>query len=165
MVILPGPAPHHNKLKRHRDETAQTALEKAGALTEFQALSLPEGQAIRILDTAGPVLRDWRNPARVSRPTLRSTAGNSVICCSALSTRSGGVTQVAPETRDVVLVHFANGRQETFDLVVGVDGDWSRTRPVDRRRFRGCMWSARSSAAWNTWKGTDHPMWPNALPL
>src|SRR2546430_14318815 len=38
----------------------QLALDKAGLLAEFQALSRPEGQAMRILDADGTVLRDWR---------------------------------------------------------------------------------------------------------
>lgn len=38
----------------------QLALEKAGVLAEFQALSRPEGQAMRILDADGTVLRDWQ---------------------------------------------------------------------------------------------------------
>ncbi|MCZ9344278.1 FAD-dependent monooxygenase, partial [Streptomyces sp. TRM76130] len=40
------------------------------------------------------------------------------------------VTRVVPGGRDGVLVHCADGRQETYDLVVGADGAWSRTRPA-----------------------------------
>ncbi|WP_406004984.1 FAD-dependent monooxygenase [Streptomyces sp. NBC_00637] len=109
----------------------QLALSKAGLLTEFQALSRPEGQAMRILDTDGTVLRDWRpgpddraNP-EIDRGQLRD------LLLGPLDVQWGrGVTQVVPGTRDGVLVHFEDGRQETFDLVVGADGAWSRVRPA-----------------------------------
>ncbi|MFI1567177.1 FAD-dependent oxidoreductase [Streptomyces sp. NPDC020490] len=109
----------------------QLALDKAGLLTEFQALSRPEGQAMRILDADGTVLRDWRpgpddraNP-EIDRGQLRD------LLLGPLDVQWGReVTRVAPGTRDGVLVRFADGRQETFDLVVGADGAWSRTRPV-----------------------------------
>ncbi|MEU2929754.1 NAD(P)/FAD-dependent oxidoreductase [Streptomyces sp. NPDC007251] len=109
----------------------QLALDKAGLLAEFQALSRPEGQAMRILDTAGTVLRDWRprpddraNP-EIDRGQLRD------LLLGPLDVQWGrSVTQVVPGTRDGVLVQFADGRQETFDLVVGADGAWSRVRPA-----------------------------------
>ncbi|MEV8514526.1 NAD(P)/FAD-dependent oxidoreductase [Dactylosporangium sp. NPDC051484] len=109
----------------------QRALDKAGLLAEFQALSRPEGQAMRILDAAGTVLRDWRprpderaNP-EIDRGQLRD------LLLGALHVQWGReVTQVVPRTGDGVLVHFADGRQETFDLVVGADGAWSRVRPA-----------------------------------
>ena len=109
----------------------QLALDKAGLLAEFQALSRPEGQAMRILDTDGTVLRDWQprpddraNP-EIDRRQLRD------LLLGPLDVQWGrGVTEVVPGTRDGVLVHFADGRQETFDLVVGADGAWSRTRPA-----------------------------------
>ncbi|WP_458248084.1 FAD-dependent oxidoreductase [Streptomyces sp. MAI_2237] len=109
----------------------QLAMDKAGLLTEFLALSRPEGQAMRILDTDGTVLRDWRprpderaNP-EIDRGQLRD------LLLGPLDVRWGrGVRQVTPGAEDGVLVHFADGRQETFDLVVGADGAWSRVRPA-----------------------------------
>lgn len=114
-----------------REGMGQLALDKAGLLAEFQALSRPEGQAMRILDTDGAVLRDWQpgpddraNP-EIDRGQLRD------LLLGPLDVRWGrGVTQVVPGTRHGVLVHFADGRQETFDLVVGADGAWSRIRPA-----------------------------------
>ncbi|WP_405667455.1 FAD-dependent monooxygenase [Streptomyces sp. NBC_01166] len=109
----------------------QLALEKAGVLEEFQALSRPEGQAMRILDVDGTVLRDWQprpderaNP-EIDRGQLRD------LLLGPLDVRWGrGVTKVVPGSRDGVLVHFADGLQETFDLVIGADGAWSRVRPA-----------------------------------
>ncbi len=109
----------------------QLALDKAGLLADFQALSRPEGQAMRILDTDGTVLRDWRprphdraNP-EIDRGQLRD------LLLGPLDVRWGrDVTQVVPGTREGALVRFADGRQEAFDLVVGADGAWSRTRPA-----------------------------------
>ncbi|MFE9839927.1 FAD-dependent oxidoreductase [Streptomyces sp. NPDC005551] len=109
----------------------QLALDKAGLLAEFRALSRPEGQAMRILDTDGTVLRDWRprpddraNP-EIDRGQLRD------LLLGPLDVQWGrGVTRVVPGARDGVLVQFADGRQEVFDLVVGADGARSRTRPA-----------------------------------
>ncbi|MFD1939928.1 FAD-dependent oxidoreductase [Nonomuraea mangrovi] len=113
------------------ERMGQLALGKAGLLAEFQALSRPEGQAMRILDVDGTVLRDWRprpgdraNP-EIDRGQLRG------LLLGPLDVQWGrGVTEVVPRTGDGVLVRFADGRQETFDLVVGADGAWSRVRPA-----------------------------------
>ncbi|WP_030759843.1 MULTISPECIES: FAD-dependent oxidoreductase [unclassified Streptomyces] len=109
----------------------QLALHKAGLLERFRLLSRPEGQAMRILDVDGTVLRDWRprpddraNP-EIDRGQLRD------LLLGPLDVRWGqGVTRVVPGARDGVVVHFEDGRQEMFDLVVGADGAWSRTRPA-----------------------------------
>ncbi|MGW1835187.1 FAD-dependent oxidoreductase [Streptomyces sp. NPDC002067] len=109
----------------------QRALEKAGLLAEFQALSRPEGQAMRILDTDGTVLRDWRpRPDDRAHPEIDRGHLRDLLL-GPLDVQWGrGVTRVVPGARDGVRVHFADGRQETFDLVVGADGAWSRTRPA-----------------------------------
>ncbi|MBT2225153.1 NAD(P)/FAD-dependent oxidoreductase [Nonomuraea sp. NEAU-A123] len=109
----------------------QIALEKAGLLAEFQALSRPEGQAMRILDADGTVLRDWKpRPGEQANPEIDRGQLRDLLL-GPLDVQWGrGVTEVVPRTRDGVLVHFADGRQETFDLVVGADGAWSRVRPA-----------------------------------
>ncbi|MYT10482.1 MULTISPECIES: NAD(P)/FAD-dependent oxidoreductase [Streptomyces] len=128
----PGPdaRPPGGTLDLH-EGLGQLALDKAGLLAEFEALSRPEGQAMRILDTDGTVLRDWRprtddraNP-EIDRRQLRD------LLLAPLDVQWGRrVTQVVPGQQEGTQVHFADGRQETFDLVVGADGAWSRTRPA-----------------------------------
>ncbi|MBB5078990.1 FAD-dependent oxidoreductase [Nonomuraea endophytica] len=126
----PDARPPGGTLDLH-DGLGQLALGKAGLLAEFQALSRPEGQAMRILDVHGTVLRDWPphpdDPAHpeIDRGQLRD------LLLGPLDVQWGrGVTEVVPGTRDGALVRFADGRQEPFDLVVGADGAWSRVRPA-----------------------------------
>ncbi|MFC5664932.1 FAD-dependent oxidoreductase [Kitasatospora misakiensis] len=110
----------------------QLALDKAGLLAEFQALSRPEGQAMRILDTDGTVLRDWHpRPDERANPEIDRGQLRDLLLGPLDDVRWGrSVTRVVPGTRDGVLVHFADGRQEAFDLVIGADGAWSRVRPA-----------------------------------
>ncbi|MFI7320315.1 FAD-dependent oxidoreductase [Streptomyces venezuelae] len=112
----------------------QRALDKAGLLPKFRSLSRPEGQAMRILDTDGTVLRDWRpRPEDRANPEIDRGHLRDLLLgphgARPLDVRWGRrVTRVVPGTLDGVVVHFADGRQETYDLVVGADGAWSRVR-------------------------------------
>ncbi|MEE1801823.1 MULTISPECIES: NAD(P)/FAD-dependent oxidoreductase [unclassified Streptomyces] len=109
----------------------QLALEKAGLLAEFRALSRPEGQAMRILDVDGTVLRDWQpRPGDLANPEIDRGQLRDLLLEDLDVQWGRGVTEVVPASRDGVLVHFADGRQETFDLVIGADGAWSRVRPA-----------------------------------
>ncbi|MEU9022712.1 NAD(P)/FAD-dependent oxidoreductase [Actinomadura sp. NPDC048394] len=114
-----------------QEKLGQRALDKAGLLAEFRAQSRPEGQAMRILDTDGTVLRDWRpGPDDQAHPEIDRRQLRDLLL-GPLDVQWGrGVTEVVPGTSDGVLVHFADGRQETFDLVIGADGAWSRVRPA-----------------------------------
>ncbi|TDC71513.1 FAD-dependent oxidoreductase [Streptomyces hainanensis] len=112
-----------------QEELGQLALDKAGLLAEFRALSRPEGQAMRILDPDGTVLRDWRpRPDDRAHPEIDRGQLRDLLLGPLDVEWGRGVTQVVPGTGDGVLVRFADGRQETFDLVVGADGAWSRVR-------------------------------------
>ncbi|MFD4709671.1 FAD-dependent oxidoreductase [Streptomyces sp. NPDC058430] len=109
----------------------QQALEKAGLLAEFRALSRPEGQAMRILDTDGTVLRDWPpRPDDRANPEIDRGQLRDLLLGSVDVQWGRDVTEVVPESPDGVLVHFADGQKETFDLVIGADGAWSRVRPA-----------------------------------
>jgi 2-polyprenyl-6-methoxyphenol hydroxylase-like FAD-dependent oxidoreductase len=126
----PDARPPGGSLDLH-EGLGQLALDKAGLLAEFQVLSRPEGQAMRVLDVDGTLLRDWRprpddraNP-EIDRGHLRD------LLLGPLDVQWGrGVTQVVPTAGGGARVRFADGRQETFDLVVGADGAWSRVRPA-----------------------------------
>ncbi|GAA0410221.1 NAD(P)/FAD-dependent oxidoreductase [Microbispora corallina] len=126
----PGPdaRPPGGTLDLH-ERMGQLALDKAGLLAEFQALSRPEGEAMRILDTDGTVLRDWQpRPGARAHPEIDRGQLRDLLL-GALDVQWGrGVTEVEPGTPEGVLVRFADGRRETFDLVVGADGAWSRVR-------------------------------------
>ncbi|WP_066374997.1 FAD-dependent oxidoreductase [Herbidospora mongoliensis] len=126
----PGPnaRPPGGTLDLH-EGLGQLALDKAGLLAEFQALSRPEGQAMRILDVDGTVLRDWRpRPDDLANPEIDRGQLRDLLL-GPLDVQWGRmVTEVTPG--DGALVRFADGRQEAFDLVVGADGAWSRVRPA-----------------------------------
>lgn len=126
----PDARPQGGTLDLHKG-LGQLAMSKAGLLEEFQALSRPEGQAMRILDTDGTVLRDWpHNPDEDANPEIDRRQLRDLLL-GPLDVQWGrGVTEVVPGTPDGVLVRFADGRQEMFDLVVGADGAWSRVRPA-----------------------------------
>ncbi|WP_406456779.1 FAD-dependent monooxygenase [Streptomyces sp. NBC_01622] len=126
----PDARPPGGTLDLH-ERLGQLALEKAGLLAEFQALSRPEGQAMRILAPDGTVLRDWRpRPDDLANPEIDRGQLRDLLL-GPLDVRWGrGVTRVVPGGQDGVLVDFADGLQETYDLVVGADGAWSRVRPA-----------------------------------
>ncbi|SMF79373.1 NAD(P)/FAD-dependent oxidoreductase [Streptomyces sp. Amel2xC10] len=109
----------------------QLALEKAGLTADFEALSRPEGQSMRILSPDGTVLRDWRpGPQERANPEIDRGQLRDLLL-GPLDVRWGrGVTRVVPGARGGARVVLTDGRQEAYDLVVGADGAWSRVRPA-----------------------------------
>ncbi|MEV4253542.1 NAD(P)/FAD-dependent oxidoreductase [Spirillospora sp. NPDC049652] len=126
----PDARPPGGTLDLH-DRMGQLALEKAGLLAEFEAVARPEGQAMRILAPDGTVLRDWRpGPDERANPEIDRGQLRDLLLGSLDVQWGRSVTKVLPTPREGVAVQFEDGRQETFDLVVGADGAWSRVRPA-----------------------------------
>ncbi|MFC4907506.1 FAD-dependent oxidoreductase [Actinomadura gamaensis] len=109
----------------------QLALRKAGLHADFRALSRPEGQAMRILDPDGTVLRDWKpRPDDHAHPEIDRGQLRDLLL-GPLDVHWGrSVTRVVPTPGDGTTVHFTDGRHQTYDLVIGADGAWSRVRPA-----------------------------------
>lgn len=120
-------------------ETGQLALRDAGLLEEFQKHSLPGADAMKLVKSDGRVLWDenlasqsdtaqLRNRPEIDRSKLRDILLDSlqpeVIVWNKklLSVEATGDSKYN--------LHFVDGSETGFDLVVGADGAWSRVRPL-----------------------------------
>src|SRR5476649_541729 len=111
----------------------QLALKKAGLLDNFMATARHEGQELRIVDYSTAALLGHELPEpgtrerpEMDRPVLRELLLHPLNACNirwntcidSLSQRADGK----------YTLHTANGLIETFDLVIGADGAWSKVR-------------------------------------
>ena len=132
----------------HRD-TGQLAVREAGLFHEFQKHSLPAGEAMRLVKSDGRVVWDENNDSanpgsghggdrpEIDRSKLRDMLLDSIQPDSIQWNRK--LVRVEPIEEPSVRynLHFADGVEEGFDLVVGADGAWSKVRPLltDQRPF------------------------------
>lgn len=120
-------------LDLHADN-GQIALREAGLLDEFFALSRPEGQEMRRLDTAGtitahqvPEAGDLFKP-EIDRGQLRELLLGSLLPGTV---RWGHALESVGGSGDGPrLLRFADGTTVETDLVIGADGAFSRVRPA-----------------------------------
>src|SRR5438270_6951076 len=113
-------------------ESGQLAVHLAGLDEQFRAIARYEDQGMRLLDKKGQVLLENRqnqetgNRPEVDRTELRAMLLDSLdteVVRWGCDLRS--VRQANDNTYELL---FEDGVTETFDLVVGADGAWSRVR-------------------------------------
>jgi 2-polyprenyl-6-methoxyphenol hydroxylase-like FAD-dependent oxidoreductase len=116
-------------------DTGQAALRAAGLFERFLARARPEGQELRGLDPFTGALVHHEQPTtgasnapEIDRGHLRGLFLDSLTP----DTIHWGQTlsAVTPVDDGTARLHFGEGTTQDFDLVVGADGAWSRTRPA-----------------------------------
>lgn len=114
-------------------ETGQLALERAGLLPAFMALARHDDQGNRLLGhrDAAILFDHCPAPDEPQRPEI----DRGVLRTLFLDALTPDTVQWDRRLLDVARMpdgrwrtHFAGGTQQTFDLVIGADGAWSRVR-------------------------------------
>jgi 2-polyprenyl-6-methoxyphenol hydroxylase-like FAD-dependent oxidoreductase len=113
----------------------QKAIRAAQLWAPFKALIHPGGEAMKIVDHTGKVLREEDDDGRMERPEVdRGALRGLLIDSLPPQAISWGrkVTEVrpgpGPSGRQTVT--FADGDSITTDLLIGADGAWSRVRSL-----------------------------------
>ncbi len=124
--------PQGGSLDMHA-ESGQFAIECAGLSNEFKRIARYEDQETRVYDKQGKLLFADIDAAAGDRPEvdrghlrqmlLDSLTAGLIRWDYELKT----IERRGEEAFDLV---FQNGVRESFELVVGADGAWSRTRPL-----------------------------------
>jgi 2-polyprenyl-6-methoxyphenol hydroxylase-like FAD-dependent oxidoreductase len=124
------------------------ALAEAGLLDEFQKVSRPEGDADKLVKYDGTLVLDekaeriGRATADAERPEIDREKLRSLLLGSL---KAGTVTwgkklvsvERSTKQEGKYNLHFTDGIEEGFDVVVGADGAWSKVRPflTDEKPF------------------------------
>ena len=120
-------------------ESGQLALREAGLFGEFEKHLLPGAEAMKLIKSDGTVRWDENNmqgrdagPARnrpeIDRTTLRNILLDSIDPSSIQWGRKLVRVEANEASTDTYTLHFTDGREEGFNLIVGADGAWSKVR-------------------------------------
>jgi len=120
-------------LDLHADN-GQIALREAGLLEDFFALARPDGQQMRVLDTAGAIISDAvPEPGELFKPEIDRGQLRDLLLDSLQpgTVRWGrALDRIGGDALGPRQLHFADGTTAETDLVVGADGAFSRVRPA-----------------------------------
>ena len=112
-------------------ETGQRAMRLAGLEQAFLAEARPEDQGDRLYDPSGTLLFE-RGGDGDDRPEIDRSALRRILLQSlpAGAVRWGAKVEAIKLQGDGAWQLTADNAAERFDVVVGADGAWSRTRPL-----------------------------------
>lgn len=88
-----------------------------------------DGSLIRELDTPRPIDSDVPGSGGVMRPVLHRILSQQTLACGA-KVRLGITVDSFRQEPECVRVRFSNGDEGTYDLMIGADGLFSRTRKL-----------------------------------
>jgi 2-polyprenyl-6-methoxyphenol hydroxylase-like FAD-dependent oxidoreductase len=111
--------------------TGQRAMRLAELEAEFSAAARPEDQGDRLYDQSGTLLFD-RDGSGDDRPEIDRSALRQILLDAlkpGVVRWNSKVDQIVPAACGGHHLSVAGGR-ETYDLVVGADGAWSRVRAL-----------------------------------
>jgi 2-polyprenyl-6-methoxyphenol hydroxylase-like FAD-dependent oxidoreductase len=118
------------------DDMGQPALREGGLLEEFKKHANPGAEAMKLVRSDGSVPWDdnvtagpSRNHPEIDRTKLRDILLDSVQPNSIQWGKKLVRAEPSKEPKRYDL-HFADGVERGFDLVVGADGAWSKIRPL-----------------------------------
>lgn len=117
----------------------QLVLQQAGLLDEFKRLSRPEGEAMKLLKYNGTIVLDenesgsqrpeeYSDRPEIDRIRLRHMLLNSLQPDTVVWGKKLISVSESPANPGKYDLHFLDGVEEGYDLVVGADGAWSRVR-------------------------------------
>ncbi|CAF9923857.1 hypothetical protein IMSHALPRED_006038 [Imshaugia aleurites] len=120
------------------EESGQLALHAAGLHSEWKKIARSEGEDMRVADKHGKIFMEEVDSQGGGRPEVDRIQLRALL----LDSLPEGMIQWGHKVRSIspssdgdgkheVHIETASGpRTETFDLVVGADGAWSKVRPL-----------------------------------
>lgn len=122
-------------------DSGQLALREADLFEEFQKHSLPTAEAQKLIKSDGRVLWDEndtntaetgpsRNRPEIDRSALRDILLDSIQPDSIHWNRKLVRVEPVNVPKFGYNLHFTDGPEVGFDLVIGADGAWSKVRPL-----------------------------------
>ncbi|WP_186072188.1 FAD-dependent oxidoreductase [Burkholderia gladioli] len=115
------------------DYNGQLALKAAGLFEEFLEIIHVGGEAVRVLDRHGTVLKEEPDDGMGQRPeVLRGDLRRILLNSLPADTIQWGckLASVSPLGGGRHRLTFVDGRTATSDILVGADGAWSKIRPL-----------------------------------